>query len=91
MDAHPGTLLQECRQAGRKDADVSRKATAQTLDVKDSRITGSPEGKGVGKAAAGRFLDADDHSMSGELAGGSLRPAAHNTPRRRGEAPHKLS
>lgn len=39
-DAHTGTLLQKCRQAGRKDADVSRKTSAQTLHGKDSRITG---------------------------------------------------
>lgn len=38
--ARAGTLLQERRQAGRRGADVSRKATAQTLDVKDSQITG---------------------------------------------------
>lgn len=54
--------------AGRKDADVSRKATALTLDVKDQR--------GVGKAAAGGFLDANDHSTSRELAGRRFRPAA---------------
>lgn len=55
-------------EAGRKDADVFRKATALTLDVKDQR--------GAAKAAAGGFLDASEHSTSRELASGSFRPAA---------------